>query len=83
MDRDGNEELIPAPPRAYGHPRVSPDGTRVAVDINDPDDVDVWIRDLERQTPAQLTFEEGFDGNPLWTPDGARVVFSSSRERLR
>ena len=35
VDRDGGEENLPAPPRAYDHPRVSPDGTRVAVDIFD------------------------------------------------
>ncbi len=33
VGRDAAEERIPAPPRAYGRPRVSPDGTRVAVDI--------------------------------------------------
>ena len=33
VGRDGDEERIPAPPRAYDRPRVSPDGTRVAVDM--------------------------------------------------
>ena len=80
VDRDGNEEPLPAPPRAYDHPRVSPDGTRVAVDIADGDNTDIWIWDLERETPTQLTFDEGVDDFPLWTPDSARVVFQSSRE---
>ena len=40
VSRDGSEESIPAPPRAYDRPRVSPDGTRVAVDINDGDNTD-------------------------------------------
>ena len=35
VGRDGAEERISAPPRAYGRPRVSPAGTRVAVDITD------------------------------------------------
>ena len=56
VGRDGDEESIPAPPRAYGRPRVSPDGTRVAVDITDGDNTDVWIWDLARETPTQLTF---------------------------
>ena len=43
VDRDGNEDMIPAPPRAYQHPRVSPDGTRVAVDITDGENRDIWI----------------------------------------
>ena len=83
VSRDGDEEAIPAPPGAYGHPQVSPDGTRVAVDITDGANTDVWIWDLARETPAQLTFGEGFDGLPLWTPDGSRVVFGSARESAR
>ena len=80
VGRDGDEERIPAPARAYDNPRVSPDGTRVAVDIADGDNTDVWIWDLARETLTQLTFDEGVDDVPLWTPDSARVVFSSSRE---
>ena len=80
VGRDGDEERIPAPPRAYDRPRVSPDGTRVAVDIADGDNTDVWIWDLARETLTQLTFDEGVDDVPLWTPDSARVVFRSSRE---
>ena len=80
VGRDGDEERISAPPRAYGHPRVSPDGTRVAVDITDGGNTDVWIWNLARETLTQLTFDEGVDDFPLWTPDSARVVFGSTRE---
>ena len=80
VDRDGNEEAIPAEPRAYGHPRVSPDGTRVAVDIADGDNSDIWIWDLARETLTQFTFDEATDDYPLWTPDSARVVFQSTRD---
>ena len=80
VSRDGNEEAIPAPPRAYDHPRVSPDGTRVAIDINDGGNTDIWIWDLERETLTQITFDEAVDDFPLWTPDSARVAFRSSRE---
>ena len=59
---------------------MSPDGTRVALDINDGDNTYIWIWDLERETLTQLTFDEGVDNFPLWTPDSARVVFQSSRD---
>ena len=78
--RDGSEEIIPAPQRRYGRPRVSPDGTRVAVDITDWDASDIWIWNLDRETLTQLTFDEADDNYPLWTPDGARIVFSSDRD---
>ena len=52
----------------------------MAVDITDGDNIDVWIWDLVRETPTQLTFDEGQDDFPLWTPDGARIVFRSTRD---
>ena len=41
---------------------------------------DVWIWDLTRETLTQLTFDEGVDTCPLWTPDSACGVFRSSGE---
>ena len=79
VGRDGDEEDVLAPRGAYEHPRLSPDGTRVAVEIGG-DNIDIWIWDLARETPTQLTFEEGVDDYPLWTPDGTRVVFGSTRD---
>ena len=80
VDRNGDEERLPAPPRAYEQTRVSPDGTRVAVSIDDGDNTDIWLWDLDRKTTTQLTFDEGVDDFPLWTPDSARVVFRSTRD---
>ena len=70
---DGNAERIAASPRAYGHPRVSPDGTRVAVDVGDRDDTDVWIWDLEGERLTQLTFDAGVDDLALLTVEGERT----------
>ena len=33
IDRQGKEETLPVPARAYTYPRISPDGTRVALEI--------------------------------------------------
>ena len=41
---------------------------------------DIWIYDLERGTLTRLSFDEAFDGSPLWSPDGSRVAFWSMRE---
>jgi len=45
VNRDGREEPIPAPPRAYSLPRLSPDGTKVALEVRDQD-TDIWVLDL-------------------------------------
>ena len=74
-DRQGQEEPLAAPPRAYQYPRLSPDGTRVALDVMDQEE-DIWIWDLARETLRRLTFDPGQDRYPVWTPDGQRVAFS-------
>jgi Tol biopolymer transport system component len=78
VDRTGKEEAIATPPRAYNQPRLSPDGTRVAVWCNDQTN-DIWIWDLERKTLTPLTFDPGEDQHPLWTQSGQRIIFSSNR----
>ena len=79
VDRNGREEIIPADPRPYRHPRVSPDGTRIAVEIDDPTNTDIWIGDARRGQFARLTSGDEVDSDPIWTPDGSRIVYSSVR----
>ena len=81
VDRKGHEEPIKAPLRAYGSPRISPDGTRVLFGITDQESNDIWIWDLARETLRALTFAPGIDALPHWTPDGLRVIFTSDRDR--
>ena len=78
VDRNGREEPLAAPPRLYQYARISPDGTRVALDLRDGES-DVWIWDLARETLQRLTTWAGPDNYGLWTPDGDRVVFESDR----
>ena len=40
----------------------------------------MWTYDLTRGIPTRLTFDEGIDSYPLWTPDSQRIVFYSSRD---
>jgi serine/threonine-protein kinase len=78
VDRTGKEEPVGTPPRAYEHPRLSPEGTRVAIYSADQER-DIWIWDLGRATLTRLTLDPGSDQFPLWTPDGRRIIFSSQR----
>jgi serine/threonine-protein kinase len=79
VDRKGNETALPLPARQYEQPRLSPDGKQVALVIRDNGN-DVYIVELERaSSPRRLTFDDGDDAAPVWTPDGRRIVFRSSR----
>ncbi|MDA2928243.1 hypothetical protein MYX78_13620, partial [Acidobacteria bacterium AH-259-G07] len=80
VDREGNEEPLVGELSPSQRPRVSPDGTRLAITIADSGNEDVWIYDLARKTSSRLTFDPASDSFPVWTPDGRRVVFSSTRD---
>ena len=78
VDRKGHEEPLGAPLRAYGTPRLSPDGTRVATEVYDKN-TDIWIWDFAQQTLRRLTFEPDGDGMSVWTPDGRSIIYESGR----
>jgi serine/threonine-protein kinase len=79
-DRNGSTERLKVPARLYAHPRVSPDGKHVAVDIDDGKDANVWIYELSGASAIrQLTFG-GKNRLPIWSPDSRRVAFQSDRE---
>ena len=72
----GQEEAIAAPARPYVATRLSPDGTHVALEIEDQDH-DIWVWDLTRKTLTRVTTDPGSDQSPVWMPDGRRLLFSS------
>jgi serine/threonine-protein kinase len=76
VSRNGTEQPLPAPLREYRNPRLSPDGRRLAVGIEDQ----VWLYDLSRETLSRFTFEGEENVNPIWAPDGKRIAFLSSKE---
>ena len=56
VDRNGKAEALPLPPAFYQFPRLSPDGTRIAV-VKGRLQTSVWIYDLTDDTLNRLTFE--------------------------
>jgi len=83
VDRKGTETPISVDRQAFRDPRLSPDGTRVAVAINDQTRrSDIWIYDAERGRKSRLT-TAGHNLSPVWTPDGLRVTFSSGGTGIR
>lgn len=79
VDHEGREEPLAAPARAYAYARLSPDGSKVALDVRGQEG-DVWIWDLARQTLQRLTFDPGPNRGLAWSPDGTRLAFSVTRD---
>ncbi len=54
---------------------LSPDGKFAAFTRTDGPKVDIWVTDLARNVTSRLTFGPEVHDNPVWTPDGKRLVY--------
>ncbi|MBI4480621.1 MAG: protein kinase [Acidobacteria bacterium] len=81
VDRAGNVEAIPLPPRRYAGPVLSPDGRQAALGIQSNTD-DLWLYDLERGTLSKLT-SEGTSQEAVWSPDGKQIAYRAYRRGFR
>jgi len=79
VDRNGRQEAVPTPPMEYVYPRISPDGTRVALDVGGKNR-DIWVGNLASGVVTRITDGPTEDVMPAWSFDGARVFFASDRE---
>ena len=80
VDRRGHETLALPGTDRYQHPRLSPDGSRIAVDIRSANSLgDVWVFQIGRPTGIRLTSEGGRDWAAEWTPDGRELIYISER----
>jgi Tol biopolymer transport system component len=84
FDRHGTNLGTVAEPflqvRALSPPAVSPDGKRVAYTRGDTSgNADIWLFEFARGISTPFTMGPGFNGNPLWSPDGSRIAFVGRR----
>ena len=75
MTRDGETRTLRAAKANWASPRFSPDGGKLALEIDDGQQRDIWVYDWARDTLTQLTFDSSQDSLPVWTPDGDRIVY--------
>jgi eukaryotic-like serine/threonine-protein kinase len=77
VDRTGRSAVLSDSRAAYAHPRISPDGHRIAVAIESENGSDIWIHDVDRGTSTPLV-TGGVNRFPIWA-DNQQITFQSAR----
>jgi serine/threonine protein kinase len=61
------------------NPSISPNGVSVAFNRIFDNNNDIWLLELDRDVPNRFTTDPAIESNPIWSPDGTRIVFNSRR----
>jgi Tol biopolymer transport system component len=85
LDRNGRDLGTLGPPADHYAPRLSPDGTRLAEGRMNLESTtgDIWLTDLTRNVSSRFTFDPADEQLPVWSPDGKRLFFGSSRDGVQ
>lgn len=81
LETGAERRLVEAPPGyMHGHPRISPDGRRLAFTWTSPDltRAALFVIPTSGGEPTQLTEWGGTLGGLTWTPDGREIIFPQS-----
>jgi len=79
LDRTGRELAELAPAADFRAPALSPKADRVAIRLREANsaNLDLRVMDLTRGTSTRFTFDPVADGNPVWSPDGASIAWTT------
>jgi len=77
----GEVERLNVAPGRYVAPRLSPDGSQLAVQTSEGTNRgDIWVYEMAGNTQIRPLTRGGTNFRPIWTPDGERVTFASVRD---
>jgi Tol biopolymer transport system component/predicted Ser/Thr protein kinase len=78
VGRDGRPLGDLGAPAFYLTPRISPDGTKVALSMSEVpgQEFDMWIIDLQYDRRFRITQKSGIYYSAIWSRDSTKVVFA-------
>jgi len=80
IDRNGTAEALKLPPGTDAYPRVSPDGTRLALQTSEANETFISIYDMSGASSVRRLTFGGRNRFPIWSSDSRRVAFQSDRD---
>jgi serine/threonine-protein kinase len=75
VDRNGKAERVPLPTQSYLHPRLSPDGHKLAIEIEGSSH-DIHVYDFASGVLTNIT-TDGISHWPVWSADGRHIGYRS------
>ena len=77
---EGGEPLrLSAPQQSAGYPAWSPDGRRLALEVEQDGRTQIWVVNRDGTGARQVTSSTGQHGPHSWAPDGDRIAFAGER----
>lgn len=76
-DKDGKNTLTLGPEGMA--PKWSPNGKQITYFSRQDGDFDIYLADIKGKIIKKLTNNKSYDGDPFWSPDGKKIVFSTDR----
>ena len=80
FDWQGAATPVALAPGSYASPRLSPDGSRIAVEAHDARETFIGVYDRSGTAALHRITFGGNSNSPVWSPDGTRLAFQSARE---
>jgi serine/threonine-protein kinase len=82
VDRNGATRRLDVPPAIYRNPKISPDGSQIAVEtISDTGQNIIWVYDLVGGKAIRRLTQDGNNTRPVWTRDSKKIAYGSDRQK--